>query len=120
VSAAIRDRLPTTGCIVGDVYIPALRAGARLDAHVIDDDFTDVGSLAEYVAANRTWLGPRASWADASALVHAGVQGSIVGAGARIEAPATRCIVWPGARVTEPVSDAIVTPFGNVSAPSPA
>lgn len=112
VSAGLRAKLPPVGCIVGDVYIPALRDGARLEAYVTTAAFTDVGSLAAYMAANRAWLGARASWADAGAVVHASIEGSIVGEGARIEAPATRSVVWPGAIVREPIVDAVVTPFG--------
>jgi mannose-1-phosphate guanylyltransferase len=110
VGAALRAKLPSKGCLVGDVYLPALARGARLEAHVVDVPFSDVGSIAEYVAANHAWLGSRREWAAADAIVNASIEGSIVGAGARIDAPATRSIVWPNAHVKEAVSDAIVTP----------
>jgi mannose-1-phosphate guanylyltransferase len=112
VGAALRERFPRSGCIVGDVYLPALRAGARLEAHVLEGEFTDVGSLASYLAANRKWLGERDSWAAPDAVVKAPIGGSIIGAGARIDAPALACVVWPGATVPEPMSEAIVTPHG--------
>ncbi|MBX3225067.1 MAG: NTP transferase domain-containing protein [Labilithrix sp.] len=118
LGADLRSGLPARGCLVGDVYIPALRAGARLAAHVVTTPFVDVGSLDAYVAANRAWLAARgaSSWIAEGAHVSASVEGSIVGAGARVEADALRCIVWPGARVADRVSDAIVTPHGVVSA----
>jgi mannose-1-phosphate guanylyltransferase len=114
VGAALRKRLPPQGCIVGDVYLPVLREGARLEAHVLEGDFTDVGSLASYAAANRKWLGARREWAAPTAVVNASIEGSVVGAGARIEAPARGCVVWPGATVHEPTTDAVITPHGVV------
>lgn len=123
VSAVLRAKLPSSGCIVGDVYLPALRDGERLEAHVLEGDFTDVGSLAAYVAANRAWLaglGGARSWSAPSAVVHASIEGSVIGATARIEADTTRCIVWPGAIVREAISDAVVTPSGTVPILAPA
>lgn len=112
VGASLRAALPEKGCLVGDVYLPALARGATLEAHVVEVPFSDVGSLAEYVAANRAWLERRGEkeWAAPDATVDAATDGSIIGSRARIDAPATRCIVWPGAHVTAPVEDAIVTP----------
>jgi mannose-1-phosphate guanylyltransferase len=111
VGAGLRARLPSKGCLVGDVYLPALARGAILEAHVVDTPFSDVGSIAEYVAANRAWLGRHGvrEWAASDATVNASIEGSIVGSGACIDAPANRCIVWPEAHVTAPVVDAIVT-----------
>lgn len=117
LGAGLRTELPERGCLVGDVFIPALRAGAHLAAHVVATPFVDVGSVEAYVAANRAWLAARGapSWAAPDAIVGADIDGSIVGAGARIDAAALRCIVWPGAHVREPIEDAIVTPHGLVS-----
>lgn len=114
---SLRTKIPERGCLVGDVYIPALRAGAHLASHVVTSAFVDVGSVAAYVAANRAWLAARGdrSWKAPTAAVSARIDGSIVGADARVEADAIRCIVWPGAHVREPVEDAIVTPYGVVS-----
>lgn len=112
VGRAIRDVLVPKGCVVGDVYIPALGRGAHLTAFETLASFVDVGSLAQYRAANRAWLGGRASWAHAAAEVNAAIDGSIVGAGARIDAPAIRSIVWPGTHVREPIEDVVATPFG--------
>lgn len=116
LGAALREALPATGCLVGDVYIPALARGVRLGSFEPGVPFTDVGSIAEYVAANRAWLAERGldSWASPASVQNAPIDGSIVGEGARIDAPARRCIVWPGAHVREPIADAIVTPQGVV------
>lgn len=116
LGAGLRTKLPERGCLVGDVYIPALREGAYLASHVVTTSFVDVGSVEAYVAANRAWLAARgaSSWAAPDAIVGADIDGSIVGAGARIDAAALRCIVWPGAHVRDRVEDAIVTPHGIV------
>lgn len=117
VGAPLREGLPAKGCLVGDVYLPALARGASLCAHVVDVPFSDVGSIAEYVAANRAWLARRGvkEWAAGDATVNASIDGSIVGSGARIDAPAKRCIVWPRAEVREPTDGAIVTPFATLA-----
>lgn len=122
LGAALRIELPPRGCLVGDVYIPALRRGARLMVHTVTSTFVDVGSLAQYAAANRAWLAARgvSSWVGPNAVVRARVDGSVVGAGARIEADAIRCVVWPGTHVSDRVEDAVVTPHGVVGVtPSP-
>ncbi|HEY8077239.1 MAG TPA: sugar phosphate nucleotidyltransferase [Labilithrix sp.] len=112
IGASLRAACPEVGCLVGDVYLPALRRGETLDAHVTAAPFVDVGTIAQYLAANRAWLGDRASWAAPDARVSAAIDESVVGARAIVEAPALRSVVWPGARVTEAVSDAVVTKSG--------
>jgi mannose-1-phosphate guanylyltransferase len=116
IGAALRATLPEKGCLVGDVYLPALARGAFLRAHVVDVPFSDIGSVAEYVAANRAWLARRGAseWAASDAIVNASIEGSIVGARARVDASAKRSIVWPDAHVKEAVEDVIVTPWGVV------
>jgi mannose-1-phosphate guanylyltransferase len=122
VGAGLRATLPERGCLVGDVYLPALARGARLAAYVVDLPFSDIGSITEYVAANRAWLARRCAseWRAEDAKVNASSEDSIVGSGARIDAPIRRCIVWPDTHVREPAIDAIVTPRGIVGyAPAP-
>lgn len=116
IGAKLRAALPERGCLVGDVYIPALARGARIASFEPDAAFIDVGSIAEYVAANRAWLARRglSSWAASTSVQNAAIDGSIIGEGARVDAPALRCIVWPGAHVRERIEDAIVTPYGVV------
>jgi len=116
LGGGLRTMLPANGCLVGDVYIPALRSGARVATHAVESSFVDVGSLAQYVAANRAWLAARgeASWVAQDAVVTGRVDGSVIGAGARVEADAIRCVVWPGAHVSNRVEDAVVTPQGVV------
>jgi mannose-1-phosphate guanylyltransferase len=121
VDESLRRVLPARGCLVGDVYIPALRRGARLGALVHEGAFFDVGTLHGYLAANRAWLAAReaSSWTATSAQVAAGValeesivgEEAIVGGKGRFE----RCVVWPGAVATAPLSDAIVTLSGVVA-----
>jgi mannose-1-phosphate guanylyltransferase len=121
LGAELRRTLPKSGCLVGDVYLPALRKGARLAAFRFEGAFEDIGSLASYPDANRAWLQQtrRTSWRDPSSTVAAGVtlDASIVGANAVVEGsgPVVRTVIWPGARVTAPLRDSIVTPHGTVS-----
>jgi mannose-1-phosphate guanylyltransferase len=115
VDESLRRLLPARGCLVGDVYIPALRRGARLGALVHEGTFFDVGTLHGYLAANRAWLGARgaSSWTAKSARVAAGValEESLVGENAIVDGEGRfeRCVVWPGAVATAPLSDTIVT-----------
>lgn len=112
IGEALRDRLPEQGCLVGDVYLPALRRGERLQGHLTDVPFLDVGSLAQYLAANAAWLAARhlTSWAHPTARVEAPIEGSVIGANAVVEAPVTNSVVWPGAHVRTACNRAVVTP----------
>jgi mannose-1-phosphate guanylyltransferase len=118
----LRARLPVRGCLVGDLYIPALRAGARLQSFVWDERarFFDIGSVATYLEANLAWLESRglASWTAAGtrapARIAAGValDRAVVGEGASVAGEGTleRCVIWPGASVRAPLAMAVVTP----------
>lgn len=120
VGPHLRAGLPREGCLVGDVYLPALANGARLDGIAVTDPFRDVGDVASYVAANRAWLAERGAtwWSSPDADVgDVSIEGSIIGAGAVVRAACTRSIVWPGARVDAPTDRAIVTPHRRVEAP---
>ena len=125
LGAELRARLPPVGCLVGDLYLPALRSrSATLRAFVTDAPFLDVGTLAAYAEANAGWLRARglASFRHATAEIapYASLDGSVVGAGAKVMATAVRCVVWPGAVVESPVADAVVTPRGVVPVPRSA
>lgn len=122
VGAALREALPEVGCLVGDVYLPALRRGVRLGSLAIDEPFVDVGTLASYLAANRAWLGsqaarttPTGSFVGARATLDPGVRvvASVVGEGARVSADLDQCVVFPGTHVEARLTRAIATPFGN-------
>ena len=107
----LRALLPAQGCLVGDVYLPALRRDETLWAHETSEGFVDIGSVAQYLAANAAWLAARgvASWAHPTAQVHASIVGSVVGEGAIIDAPALDSVVWPGARVQSACTASVVT-----------
>jgi NDP-sugar pyrophosphorylase family protein len=110
--------LPVRGCLVTDLYLPALRAGAELRAWTSDVPFVDLGTLMMYWRAN---LGAVAraghSLIADSADIGAGVAESVVGAHARVLAPIAQCVVFPGSVVNEPMVDAIITPAGILRAP---
>jgi mannose-1-phosphate guanylyltransferase len=123
VGAALRDRLPSEGCLVGDVYLPALRKGETLRGLPVTGlEWHDIGTIADYAAACFAWLerrnGDGGSFVDGGATVASGVElrESIVGRGASVSGSGVveRCVVWPGATVTAPCSEAIVTTAGVV------
>jgi mannose-1-phosphate guanylyltransferase len=116
---ALRALLPERGCLVGDVYLPALRRGERLDAHVTAAPFVDVGSIAQYLAANAQWLAARGrtSWAHPTATVNASIEGSVIGENAIVDAPALASVVWPGAHVQSACNRAVITAQSTTTAP---
>lgn len=117
IGESLRGRLPVTGCLVGDVYLPALRRGEYLRAYVSDAPFLDIGTIAQYLAANAAWLAARSlrSWSHKTAKIRAAIDGSVIGAGAVIEAPTIASVVWPNARVTSACTKVVVTPNSSVS-----
>ncbi len=109
--------MPLEGCLVGDVLIPLLRAGAHVSVHAWDGPWLDVGSRASYLLANRRWLEIQgiSSFVHPSARVVGAVigEGVVVGADAAVAAGASleRCVVWPGAEVAAGChADAIFVP----------
>jgi mannose-1-phosphate guanylyltransferase len=117
LGAALRERLPNVGCLVGDVYLPALARGEHLAAYLTDAPFLDVGTVAAYLSANAAWLASRGvrAWAHPTATVRASVDGSVVGRGAVVDADATASVVWPGAHVRTPCHRAVITPASIVA-----
>jgi mannose-1-phosphate guanylyltransferase len=113
VGRALRSNLPTVGCLVADVYIPAIRRGATLRVVSYDGPFFDIGSPRTYLDANLAWLAPRAAWLGAGAAVAPGVtlDRALVGAGAVVRGHGRleRCVIWPGASAVAPLRDCIVT-----------
>lgn len=129
LSPACVAELPERGCLVGDVWIPELlRAGRRpLASYLHEGTFRDIGSPAEYLAANLDWLEGRGSshHVGEGAVVASEVEldHTLVGAGARVlgRGALRRVVVWPGASVVAPLEDAIVTrgsvvPVGGLAA----
>lgn len=120
VSESLRRRLPGDGCMVGDVYIPALAAGEPIVAAPVVRRFTDVGTLAAYLTANRDWLrrARRAAYAGPGSTIAPEVEldESVVGAGATVTGAGKleRCVVWPRAVARAPLADAVVTAAGRV------
>jgi mannose-1-phosphate guanylyltransferase len=118
---ALRRGLPARGCLVADVYIPALRRGATLRVVEHRGPWHDIGSVASYVDANVAWLRARRAdrWVAPGAAVGTGVvlEESLVHAGATVEGwgALSRCVVWGGAVAVAPLGDAVVLPGGIVA-----
>jgi mannose-1-phosphate guanylyltransferase len=118
----LRETLPPSGCLVGDVYLPLLREGGALCVHVVDARFSDVGTPGAYLDENLAWLSRtgRDAWVGEGARVTAEVVRSVVGAGAEVRAAIEACVVWPGAIVEEPARRALVGPWGVLAVPDGA
>lgn len=120
IGGSLRRTLPARGCLVGDVYIPALKGGATLGVVLHEGAFFDVGTLQGYARANRAWLAARSvsSWTGPSARIGPDVvlEGTVVGEDAVVRGAGNvaRSVIWPGAIATAPIADAIVTPEGTV------
>jgi mannose-1-phosphate guanylyltransferase len=114
----ILRRLPERGCLVGDVYIPAMRGGARLRAVAHAPPFFDIGSPRGYLDANLAWLRSRglSHWIGEGACVADGIalELAVVGAGAAVDGSGAleRCVVWPGAHARAPLADAVAAVMG--------
>lgn len=123
LAPTLLDALPQVGCLVGDVWIPALLAGARLRvshpaaSRVASAGFFDLGTPRSYLEANMAWLhaqGLRLR-AEPSAIVHAECIDVVAAAGTRLQARCERVVAWQGAQCSAPLHDAIVTADGIVA-----
>jgi mannose-1-phosphate guanylyltransferase len=101
--------LPEEGCLVGDVYIPAIGRGAALRVVFHEQAAIDTGTLHAYREANLAWLAARgeAVWSGPN--------------GARVDGP-RRMVVWEGAESAArgAPDGAVVTPFGTFPVDSQA
>ncbi len=119
VGRALVAGLPERGCLVGDVYLPAMRAGARLFAFPFDGPFWDIGTIGTYVEANLAWLAARGvdAWVADGARVDPDVElaGVLVHAGARVTGRGrlARAIVWEDATCEAPAEGVVVAKEGR-------
>jgi mannose-1-phosphate guanylyltransferase len=123
IGEGLRRRLPQRGCLVGDLYIPAMRGGAKLGAWIWPGAFFDIGSVQSYLAANLAWLSARGqgAWISPEARVSAGatLKETLVGPGGAVlgDGLVERCVVWSGASLAAPVSGAVAAPGHLVRVP---
>jgi mannose-1-phosphate guanylyltransferase len=120
----VLDSLPEEGCLIGDVALPLLRRGGRVQAFLGHANWSAPGDgIGDYLDANFAWLtrrGARAgeAWVGPDAHVAESVElvSSVVGAGADVrgEGRLERVVVWPGAQAFAPLRDAVVTRSGLV------
>jgi mannose-1-phosphate guanylyltransferase len=119
IGPALVAELPAVGCLVGDVYLLALRRGEKVGSFRHDGPWDDVGSLRAYLAANLRWLGDRNSFRGDGARVEAGIllDQCVIGAQAEVRGQGSLrdVVVWPGAVAFAPLASAIVTPRGIVA-----
>jgi mannose-1-phosphate guanylyltransferase len=116
IGGGLRRVLPPRGCLVGDVYLPALREGAFLSIHPFRGAWFDLGTVGTYLDANIAWLAGREAWIGPGAKVagDAILRSTVVGERAVVDPGVTleRCVVWPGARVERSLADAVITREG--------
>lgn len=108
-------RLCANGCLVGDVYIPELVLGARIEVVVVAAQVWDVGDARSYHDAVMAWS--QGGWSSPDAQIAGHTSRSVVGRHAHVLAEIDRVVVWPGARVEAPLHNAIVTPERIVQLP---
>jgi mannose-1-phosphate guanylyltransferase len=105
-----RRMLPHAGCLVGDVALPLLRRGGRIDTFLYRGEWDDIGQSGALLRANLRWLAARglSAWSHAGAKVgtHVTLEQSVVGEGAAAMGTGVvrECVVFPGARIDAPAS----------------
>jgi NDP-sugar pyrophosphorylase family protein len=122
--------LPESGCLFGEVALPHLQKGGRVWSVPSAAPWSDLGDLAQYVAANFRWLDGHlrrdsqptthdpSSWIAPSASVapSVSVERCLIGARARVGGTGrlSEVIAWPGAVVWAPLARAVVLASGRV------
>jgi NDP-sugar pyrophosphorylase family protein len=120
IGADVIRQLPGLGCLVGDLILPLLRSGFRIQALDERSPWIDIGDLVSYARANFDWLNANSmkQWASPSAEIDPGVElrESIVGHGATINGSGLlyRAIIWPKAHLDTLLTDVVVTRHGRV------
>lgn len=125
IGEKLRDACPQVGCLIADVYLPAMRRGEVVRAFAFADGFSDIGTPATYLDANLAWLASKkiSSWKSEDAVLAASLEArnSLIGARAILSGSGIidSCVVWPGTQleVSGRLSRAILTPFGVVDLP---
>jgi mannose-1-phosphate guanylyltransferase len=106
ITEAMRRALPKAGCVLGDVAMPLLDAGAVIATLSWSGGWDDIGSPAALLSANLRWLEARG-------------EGSFCGSGAEVDDRVVllRSIVGRGAAVgCDPLAS---TKGGHLAEPSP-
>lgn len=113
--AADVARLPSTGCLIGDVVLPLLRQGTPVRAFDYAGRFVLPGDdLRDFWASNLAWLAQRGArvslGSNVSVAATVELDQVVIGAGAKITGHGglERVVVMPGAQVTAPLSSALV------------
>ena len=117
----IVQAIPERGCLVGDVFLPALRRGESIATLEYDGKWWDIGDPARYLATNLAWLREHhegGSWVAPDVVIghQARIERCVVGKGARVEGRGAllRCVVWPGACAVAPLTDAVIADDATV------
>jgi len=116
--SSLVERAPARGCLIADVYLPALAEGAKIVAVPSEGRWHDIGDVAGYLAANLDELDLAPSLVAPTGIVsdRARLDGVVVGEDARIDGvgDVVDVVVWPGARAEAPLRRAIVVDAEHV------
>jgi mannose-1-phosphate guanylyltransferase len=118
LSPAARRRLPEEGCLVGDLYLPALRKGEHLPVRLHDGGWDDIGTPQALLQANLGWLQRMGLGFWSAADVPSGIilGQSVVCEGATLtgQGLVEQCLVLPGAQLQAPARGVIAMPGDGV------
>ncbi|MDI1478788.1 sugar phosphate nucleotidyltransferase [Polyangium sp. y55x31] len=118
VGERARARLPAEGCLVGDVYLPAMREGARVASFAIDGGFSDLGTATTYLEENLRWIAAHGSFVGRDVHVEPAVSvaTSVLGDGVTVRGrgEVRDVVAWPGATFEAPLARAIVLGSGTI------
>ncbi len=118
IAAEFRAQLPVEGCLVGDVYLPALKRGEFICGVPVVSGWTDIGTPRALLLANLDWLehrklehfvAPGAQIGAQVELAHTVVcSNAVIQGRGKLE----RCLVLPNAQTRAPQADCLVLPSG--------
>jgi mannose-1-phosphate guanylyltransferase len=122
LGARVVESLPPEGCLVGDVALPELARGGVVWTVPAPATWSDLGDLAQYVAANFAWLEAERpgeqGFRAPDVTVPAGIQleRCLLGTGVELvgSGKLREVLAWPGARVVAPLTRAVVLTSGRV------
>ncbi|MRG90648.1 NTP transferase domain-containing protein [Polyangium spumosum] len=115
---AARARLPAEGCLVGDVYLPALRAGERVAASAVVSSFCDLGTPKAYFEESMHWLAEFGAWRGEDVRVdpEVSLESCILADGVTVRGrgEVREVVACPGATFEAPLEQAIVLGSGEI------
>jgi mannose-1-phosphate guanylyltransferase len=118
LSPGWRARLPSQGCLVGELYLPALREGLPIQVSIHPGAWDDIGTPQALLQANLRWLARNqlASWSAGEVPPGVRLDSTVLceGGAAAGDGVLHQCLVLPGATLRAPASRVIAMSDGRV------